>query len=94
MAGEARGIAVGRAGMMKFCGLAVVASALVASPAFAAGGGGSAGGAGAQNAINSGRTVADGQPGPLGAANNPRPKPKTAKTSERGEESGPTPPTR
>ena len=41
--------------------------------AFAAGGGGSAGGSGAQNAINSGRTVADGQLGPLGSPNNPRP---------------------
>ena len=40
--------------------------------ALAAGGGGSAGGSGAQNAINSGRTMADGQLGPLGSPNNPR----------------------
>ena len=40
--------------------------------ALAAGGGGSAGGSGAQNAINSGRTVADGQLGPVGSPNNPR----------------------
>ena len=40
--------------------------------ALAAGGGGSAGGSGAQNAINSGRTMADGQAGPLGSPNNPR----------------------
>lgn len=45
---------------------------LAAAPAIAAGGGGSAGGSGAQNSINSGRSIADGQPGPPGAVNHPR----------------------
>ncbi|WP_158808874.1 hypothetical protein [Beijerinckia sp. L45] len=49
--------------------------------ALAAGGGGSAGGSGAQNAINSGRTMADGQVGPLGSPNNPRPSATPAATS-------------
>lgn len=49
--------------------------------ALAAGGGGSAGGSGAQNAINSGRTVADGQLGPVGAPNNPRPSPTPVATA-------------
>ena len=49
--------------------------------ALAAGGGGSAGGSGAQNAINSGRTMADGQLGPVGAPNNPRPSVTPAATS-------------
>jgi hypothetical protein len=58
--------------------------------AFAAGGGGSAGGSGAQNAINSGRTMADGQLGPLGAPNNPRPSAEPASTSSSPAQSGQT----
>ncbi len=51
----------------------------LASPAVAAGGGGGAGGSGAQNAINSGRTVADGHPGPVGSPNNPRSAPQAVR---------------
>ncbi len=74
--------------------LAALAIVLSLSPALAAGGGASAGGAGAQNAINGGRTLADGQPGPLGAVNNPRPKPKSETARERGATSGAKPPIR
>lgn len=58
--------------------------------ALAAGGGGSAGGSGAQNAINSGRSMADGQPGPLGSPNNPRPRRGTAKDGTMDPGSGST----
>ena len=61
--------------------LTTVLTVGVASAAVAAGGGGSAGGSGAQNAINSGRTLADGQPGPLGSSNNPRPHANPASTT-------------
>ncbi len=51
--------------------LLVGIAAGTATLALAAGGGGGAGGSGAQNAINSGRTMADGQAGPAGSSNNP-----------------------
>ena len=59
-------------GLLTRSALVVVLCVGAATVVLAAGGGGSAGGSGAQNAINSGRTMADGQPGPLGSPNNPR----------------------
>jgi hypothetical protein len=48
----------------------IFVSLLAAASSFAAGNGSGAGGAGAQNAIKSGRSAAERQPGPLGAVNN------------------------
>jgi hypothetical protein len=59
----------------------VFVSLVAALPSIAAGGGG-AGGAGAQNAVNSGRSAAERQPGPLGAVNNPRPRPSEPRSAE------------